>query len=152
MAMGPVQILVLDIGGGEPTGEVLAELQRLAEHDIVKLLDLLVLNRDLDGQFEALEVKATEDGGTTVAALTGLHHHANGDEPTPAPGESEADENLWYVADAIPPGKTVAVALLEHRWAIGLRDALQGRGGELLAEAWVHPRDLAAVGLSEVDD
>ena len=46
----------------------------------------------------------------------------------------------------------MAVALLEHRWAIGLRDALQGRGGELLAEAWVHPRDLAAVGLSEVDD
>ena len=40
MATGPVQLLVVDVGGAEPTGEVLAELQRLAEHDIVRLLDL----------------------------------------------------------------------------------------------------------------
>jgi hypothetical protein len=147
MALGPVQLLVLDVGGGEPTGEVLGELERLAEHDIVRLLDLLLLHRHEDGQFDAFEAKATPDGGAKVAALTGLHEGENGDGP--APGASQAEENMWYVADAIPPGKTVAVALLEHRWAIGLREALQGRGGELLAEAWVHPEDLASVGLAE---
>jgi hypothetical protein len=149
MATGPVQLLVLDVCPGEPTGEILAELERLAEHDIVALLDLLLLRRHEDGQFEAFEAQATPDGGAKVAVLTGLHSGDNGDAP-PA-GASEAEENIWYVADAIPPGKTVAVALLEHRWAIGLRDALQARGGELLAEAWVHPVDLAAVGLAEAE-
>jgi hypothetical protein len=147
MATGPVQLLVLDVGGGEPTGEVLAELQRLAEHDIVRLLDLMVVRHHGDGQMEALEVSATADGGAKVAVLTGLHGSDDGGGPPP--GASEQEEDIWYVADAIPPGATVAIALLEHRWAIGLRDALQARGGALLAEAWVHPLDLVAVGLAE---
>jgi Family of unknown function (DUF6325) len=147
MATGPVQILVLDVGEAEPTGDVLAELERLAEHDIVRLLDLMIVRHHADGQLEAIEVSATPDGGATVAALTGLHGGENGGGPDA--GSSEQEQDMWYVADAIPPGKTVAIALLEHRWAIGLRDALRGRGGELLAEAWVHPLDLVAIGLAE---
>ena len=36
--------------------------------------------------------------------------------------------------------------LLEHRWAIPLRDAVQRSGGETLADAWVHPDDLTFYG------
>jgi hypothetical protein len=92
-------------------------------------------------------VAATPDGGAKVAVLTGLHDGASGDGPDSVSEGEEQD--MWYVADAIPPGKTVAIALLEHRWAIGLRDALQNRGGQLLAEAWIHPLDLVAVGLGD---
>ena len=144
---GPVQILVADVGSGEPTGEVLAELQALVDQDIVRLLDLMVVRHHEDGQMEAINVEATPDGGSKVAVLTGLHDGVSGTGPdSVAEGE---DQDMWFVADAIPPGKTVAIALLEHRWAIGLRDALQARGGELLAEAWIHPLDLVAVGLAE---
>ena len=150
MATGPVQILVVDVGGGEPTGEVLAELQALAEQDIVRLLDLMVMRHHEDGQMEAFNVAATPDGGAKVAVLTGLHDGTTGGTPDAAATQEEQD--LWYVADAIPPGTTVAIALLEHRWAIGLRDALRARGGQLLAEAWVHPLDLVAVGLAEPEE
>ena len=150
MATGPVQIIVVDVGGGEPTGEVLAELQALAEQDIVRLLDLMVMRHHEDGQMEAFNVAATPDGGAKVAVLTGLHDGATGGGPDAEATQDEQD--LWYVADAIPPGTTVAIALLEHRWAIGLRDALRARGGQLLAEAWVHPLDLAAVGLAEPEE
>jgi hypothetical protein len=144
---GPVQILVADIGGGEPTGEVLVELQKLVDHDIVRLLDLMVLRHHASGEMEAINVEATPDGGSKVAVLTGLHDGATG---TGAGSVAEGEEqDMWYVADAIPPGTTVAIALLEHRWAIGLRDALRGRGGQLLAEAWVNPLDLVAVGLAD---
>ena len=147
MATGPVQLLVIDMGGGEPTGEILAELQRLAEHDIVRLLDLMVVRHHGDGQMEALEVSATPDGGAKVAVLTGLHGSDNGGGPPP--GASEQEEDIWYVADAIPPGVTVAIALLEHRWAIGLRDAIVAAGGTTLVDEWVHPLDLVAIGLLE---
>ena len=50
----------------------------------------------------------------------------------------EAD--AWYVADAIPAGTTAAVALLEHRWAIPLRDAIIDQGGIVLADEWIHAR------------
>ena len=36
------------------------------------------------------------------------------------------------------------VALIEHRWAIPVGDAVRQAGGETLADAWVHPEDLAA--------
>jgi hypothetical protein len=113
----------------------------------VRLVDLMVVRHHADGQMEAMEVSATPHGGAKVALLTGLHAGENGGGPDPASSDQEQD--MWYVADAIPPGKTVAIALLEHRWAIGLRDKLQGRGGELLAEAWVNPLDLVAIGLAE---
>ena len=145
--LGPVQILVADMGPGEPTGEVLAQLQALVDQDIVRLVDLMVVRHHEGGQMEAINVAATPDGGAKVAVLTGLHDGASGDGPDSVSEGEEQD--MWYVADAIPPGKTVAIALLEHRWAIGLRDALQNRGGQLLAEAWIHPLDLVAVGLGD---
>jgi hypothetical protein len=150
MATGPVQILVVDLGDAEPTGEILAELQRLADHDIVRLLDLMVVRRHPDGQMEAINVEATPDGGAKVAVLTGLHGEDNGGAP--AASDDSGDDDIWYVEDAIPHDTVVAVALLEHRWAIGLSQALRGRGGELLAESWIHPLDLVAAGLAEPEE
>jgi hypothetical protein len=57
------------------------------------------------------------------------------------------DDNVWYVDDSIPPNTAAAVALLEHRWAIPLREKIIGAGGFLVADAWIHPSDLVAVGL-----
>ena len=53
---------------------------------------------------------------------------------------------MWFVADAIPPGTTAAVAILEHRWAIPLRDSIERAGGRALADAWLHPSDLLQIG------
>jgi hypothetical protein len=36
--------------------------------------------------------------------------------------------------------------LIEHVWAIPLRDKLLNAGGSVLADAWIHPADLVAVG------
>ena len=52
------------------------------------------------------------------------------------------DEEVWYVDDAIPNGTAAAVALLEHRWAIPLREGIRSAGGFHLADAWIHPADL----------
>jgi hypothetical protein len=57
------------------------------------------------------------------------------------------DDQIWYAADAIPTGTATAIALLEHRWAIPLRDAIVRAGGFVLADEWIHPTDLVAIGL-----
>ena len=56
------------------------------------------------------------------------------------------DEAMWSIADTIPMGTTAAVALIEHRWAIPLRDAIRRNGGVPLADSWIHPEDLVAIG------
>jgi hypothetical protein len=41
---------------------------------------------------------------------------------------------------------TAAIAMLEHRWAIPMRDAILRNGGVVLADAWIHPEDLVRYG------
>ena len=62
------------------------------------------------------------------------------------------DEDVWYVDDAIPNGTAAAVALLEHRWAIPLRDGIRNAGGFHLADAWIHPADLVGIGLVAAEE
>jgi hypothetical protein len=51
------------------------------------------------------------------------------------------------VADAIPNGTAAGIALIEHRWAIPLRDAIARAGGIPLADEWIHATDLVGIGL-----
>jgi uncharacterized membrane protein len=146
-----MQLVVLGFAGGEPRGEVLAELERLAERDVVRLVDVLAVRKSEDGSVQVLELERAADGAGVLATLTGLSAEEGAAVPSHAEESGALDEDVWYVADAIPPGTAAAVALIEHRWAIPLRDRLHGLGGALLAEAWVHPLDLEAVGLAAAE-
>jgi hypothetical protein len=134
--MGPVQMLVIGFEGGEFTGAIAAELERLRSDDTIRVLDLVVVAKDADGNVSAAE---GEDGlarrllDVTDADLSHLD-------------QAEAAD-LWDATEAIPPGGAAAVALIEHRWAIPLRDAIANAGGVPLADAWLAPEDVASLGL-----
>jgi uncharacterized membrane protein len=159
MSFGPMQLLVLGFDGAEFTGEIARELKQLREHDVVRLVDVLVVTKDEQGvvsSIEATDLSAEESTelGALVGALIG--YGAEGEEGIEAgalAGAAAADsiarplqDDVWYVADAIPKGMTAAVAIVEHRWAVGLRDAVERAHGHALAEAWLHPSDLVRVG------
>ena len=164
MTMGPVQLLVVGFAGGEFKGEILAELDRLREHDIVRLIDLVVVRKDADGKVEKilrsdLSPEEAEEFGATVGALIGFG--AAGEEGAELGAIEGAaaledghvfDDEVWYVEDAIPNGTAAAVALLEHRWAIPLRDGIRRAGGFHLADAWIHPADLVGIGLIAAEE
>jgi hypothetical protein len=142
MPLGPVQIVVLGFAEPEHGEAVRRELERLREGDVIRVLDSLVVRKHENGTMEYTFHEERDGAGTTVRALIG----DDGDEQTPAPPDSDG-AGTWYVDDAIPAGTAAAVALIEHRWAIPLRTAVGEAGGALLAEAWLHPSDLASVGL-----
>src|SRR3954470_5991008 len=160
MPFGPMQMLVVSYEGSELSPEVAAELKRLREHDIVRLVDLLVVSKADDGTVTALETSdLTADESTELGAIAGalVGLGAAGEEgaeigalagaEAAADGGSLLEGEVWYVADAIPPGSRAAVAILEHRWAIGLRDALLAAGAQGLVDAWIHPSDLVGLGV-----
>ncbi len=160
MEMGPVQILVVGFEDGKFEGEILAELRRLREHDIIRMVDLLFVAKDEQGDIAELEhsdlsVEEAMEFGALAGALLGLG--AAGEEGAEAGAIAGAeagadgsvladDGDVWYLADSIPPGASAAIALIEHRWAIPLREAIQTAGGEALVDTWVHPQDLVAAG------
>jgi uncharacterized membrane protein len=155
MTIGPVQLLVVGFEGGEFEGEILAELERLRENDIVRLIDLVFVRKDDDGNVEKilpsdLSPEEAEAFGATVGALIGFG--AAGEEAAALEDGQVFDEEVWYVDDAIPNGTAAAVALLEHRWAIPLREGIRNAGGFHLADAWIHPADLVGIGILEADE
>jgi uncharacterized membrane protein len=140
MAIGPVQMLVVGFEGPEFKGEILEELTRLKDADTIRLIDLVVVKKDDDGTIETLHTSdLTGDEalefGAVAGALIGLG--AAGEEGAEAgamagaeamaDGQVFDDDNVWYAADAIPNGTAAGVALIEHRWAIPLRDAIPRR-------------------------
>jgi hypothetical protein len=166
MAFGPVQILVVGFDDPEFDGKVLDELKRLKESDTIRLIDLLVLRKDENGNLERfhrsdLGEAELKEFGSTVGALIGLGMGEDEETLTAAAalGSTVVPESLaseergqWYVDDTIPNDTAAAVALIEHRWAIGLRDAIGEAGGFHLADAWIHPEDLVAVGVMAAEE
>ena len=148
MSLGPVQLLVIGFDRPDFSGEVLAELERLRESDVVRVIDLLVVQKGADGVVRRLHHSGLtgEGAGAVLGALIGLD--ATGTEG----GELPADEEFWSLDEAIPNDSAAAIALVEHRWAIGTRDAIGAAGGVAVAEAWIHPADLVAAGLVEAED
>jgi uncharacterized membrane protein len=162
--MGPVQLLVIGFEGGELKGEILAELDRLRENDVVRLIDLVFVRKDADGKVEKilrsdLSPEEAEAFGAIVGALIGFGAAGEAGAELGAVEGAAAledghvlDEEVWYVDDAIPNGTAAAVALLEHRWAIPLRDGIRRAGGFHLADAWIHPADLVGIGILAAEE
>ena len=158
-------MLILGFEDPQFNGEILAELERLKDADIVRVIDAVAIKKDDDGSITVLRTTdlstdEAQEFGAVVGALIGLG--AAGEEGMAAGAEAGAEamadgevfdeENVWYAADAIPNGTAAAAALLEHRWAIPLRGTILRAGGYVLADEWIHAKDLIAVGLMAAAD
>ncbi|MCY4725642.1 DUF6325 family protein [Nocardioides sp. STR2] len=134
---GPVQVLV--VGFDEPafSGEVLAELTALRERGVVRLVDVVLVERRDDGAFEVLEPPPGSDPDLGRVAAEVLGGGRGADQPS---SDDVSPDGTWSLADAVPPGGVAAVALLEHLWAEPLLAAIGRAGGRPLAEHWL-PED-----------
>jgi uncharacterized membrane protein len=160
MAIGPVQLLVLGFSHPDFHGEIRKELDRLRDNDLVRVIDALAVQKDADGNVTSLHESqlSSEDQaafGALVGALIGLG--AAGEEGMEVGAERGAsaveerggvfDEEAWDVLAEIPEDSAAMLILLEHRWAIPLRDSIARAGGIRLASEFISPLDLVALGL-----
>ena len=159
MPYGPIQMLVLEFDRTQFEGEIMPELHRLKDAGTVRLIDLLFVTKQENGEIEVIQTSdlTTDEAiefGATIGALVGLG--TDSEEEAAAAlvaGALEGEDGhildeaeVWYLADALPVGSSAAVALIEHLWAIPLRDKIVQAGGIALADEWIHPADLIAVG------
>src|SRR6476660_4029129 len=161
MAIGPVQLIVLGFKNPDFHGEIIAELERLKETDTVRVIDALAVYKDADGEVEAMHLSnlSTDEAielGSKGGALIGLGFEGEPGLEAGATAGAEAaadgvsvfsDADAWDVLTEIPNGSAAALLLIEHHWAVGLRDAVYRAGGFRLADGWISPLDLVAVGL-----
>jgi uncharacterized membrane protein len=167
MAIGPVQLIVLGFDHPNFHGEIIAELERLHESGTVRVIDSLAVYKDADGDIEIEHLSnLTRDEaielGTKIGALIGLG--VDGEEGAEAGAElgaeQAAEEGIhplsgaeeWVVLEDIPNDSAAALVLLEHHWAVPLRDAIARAGGFRLSDGFISPLDLVAIGMMTAEE
>ena len=156
--MGPVQMIVVEFDGYRFKGEIMPELERLKENDVIRLIDLLVIRKDRSGSLAVLTatdlgMKEMLEFGAKIGGLMGAD--ATGDAYATdvlaglqrvSTGHLFDESEAAKLAEDIPLGTAVAVALVEHRWAIPLRAAIERADGDILSDEWLSPENLAELG------
>ena len=162
MAIGPVQLIVLGFDHPDFHGEVIAELERLRESDMVRVIDSIAVYKDADGELEVehlsnLTEQEAIELGSKIGALIGLGVEgeegmeagaAMGAERAAADGiRVFAGAEEWDVLADIPNNCAAALILVEHHWAVPLRDAIARAGGFRISDGFISPLDLVEIGL-----
>ena len=166
MTIGPVQLIVVGFNHPEFHGKIISELERLHDEGTVRVIDALAVHKDADGELEVqhlsnLTKEEAIEVGSVVGALVGLGIAGEeGAEQGAAVGaEAAADgvelfsgEQAWDVIEEIPNDSAAALILLEHHWAVPLRDAIVEAGGFRISDGFISPLDLVDVGLATAEE
>jgi hypothetical protein len=129
--LGPVQVLVVGVPDAAGAGELVAGLAALPVDGPVRCLDVFELTVSPDGQ---LAVDGPDPRPPSLPLFAEVV-----DEIAPV---SSAD-GTWHLGEVVPAGSHAVVAVVEHNWALGLRDTMQSAGGAIRHEAWLDGDDRA---------
>jgi hypothetical protein len=125
--LGPVQVLIVGVSDGDRARDVIASLTALPDDGPVRCLDAFDLAVLADG--------ALSTGGQTPASLPLFAEVV--EEGT----DVRSTDGTWHLGQVVAPGERAVVALLEHRWALDLRDSLVAAGATLRHETWLDGED-----------
>ena len=116
--MGPIDYLLVEWRGRQPTGEAMPHLIDLVDRGLIRILDLAFIAKAEDGSVAALEIS---DLGDEVAAFEGV-----------SSGLLD-EEDIGEAAGALEPGTSAALLVFENRWAAPFAAAVRNSGGQLVA-------------------
>jgi hypothetical protein len=119
--MGPIDYLLIEWPGRQPTGEAAPILVDLVERGIIRVLDLAFISKADDGSVAALEIA---DLGQEVAELTVFEGASSG---------LLTEDDHAEAAAALEPGTSAALMVFENRWAAPLASTLRRSGAQLVA-------------------
>jgi len=167
MAIGPVQLIALGFNHPDFHGEIISELERLRESDTIRVIDSLAVYKDPNGELEVehlsnLTEQEAIELGSKIGALIGLGvGGAEGAKAGMASGVEDAaaegidvlgDADEWDVLEDIPDDSAAALILIEHHWAVPVRDAIARADGSRISDGFISPLDLVGIGLMSAEE
>jgi len=132
--LGPVELLFVEFPGNQFTGEIIPALSELIDQGTIRVLDLVFVAKDGDGnavgiELEELPGESKDAFGALVDELEALI----------------SEEDVEDLAEALEPSSSAAIMLFEHTWAIPFRDAIVNSGGQLVVRLPITEEALAEV-------
>jgi len=133
--LGPVDYLVVEFPAEEANfqGEVADELKALIDSGTIRVLDLLLMRKDVDGSVEGIELEDVEE--SLVGELRELEREA---------AMLLAAEDVESIGAALEPGSVAAVLVWENSWAAPFGSAVRRAGGQLVANGRIPTQAILA--------
>jgi uncharacterized membrane protein len=117
-AMGPIDYIVVEWTGQQPSGEALPHLIELVDKGIVRILDLVFVAKDEDGTVAEIEINEL---GAEFAIFEG------------ASSDILDEDDINDASSVLEPGTSAAILVWENRWAAPFASALRKNGAQLVA-------------------
>ena len=140
--MGPVEYMVVEFAGNQFSGDVVPALVELTNNGTIRIIDLLFVKKDGEGNVSWFELEEIGDGA--AAAFDSLD------------GEIDNllnEEDALLAAEKLTPNSSAAIWVFEHVWATRLRDAVVNSNGRMVDNARIPhavvQAALEAAGISE---
>jgi uncharacterized membrane protein len=134
MTLGPLEYIVIGFDRPDFTGRIATEIEKVVEKRIIRLVDVVVAQKDASGNVDVVEIDNVRD--PKFASFAPLLEDRMG-LLTP--------EDIISLAEGLPVDSAALILLFEHRWAEKIKDAIVEAGGFLVARQTVAPELLAAV-------
>jgi hypothetical protein len=130
--LGPVDIVVIGFPPDAPrTGEAIPIFVDLVDRGVIRVLDVLMVQKDDDGVVAGLEIADLEgDGYAELRVFEGARSGMLG------------DEDASTAADALEPGEAAVLICYENAWAAPFVTAVRRNGGRVLAFERVPAQDI----------
>lgn len=136
---GPAEFIVAQFDTDLPSPAVVEAILDLVASGTVRLLDLLIVRRGLDGSVELLELEEIGD----QIGMADVQLEASG---------LAGDEDVAAIADLIEPGRAGAVLVIEHRWATELASRFFAAGGSVVHTERIPAPVVNAIVAGDYDD
>jgi hypothetical protein len=130
--MGPIDYLIVEWPGRQPTGEALPHLVDLVDRGLIRILDLSFIAKAEDGSVAALELADLGDEVDVFAAFEGASSGLLG------------DDDIAEAGNALEPGTSAALLVFENSWAAPFAAAVRRSGGQLVASGRIPVQDVLA--------
>jgi hypothetical protein len=138
--IGPIDYLLVEWPGRQPNGEVAPHLVDLVDRGLIRILDLLFIAKDEEGNVAALNIA---DVGGEVAELSIFEGASSG---------LLGDDDVEQAGGVLEPGTSAALLVFENSWAAPFVGAVRRSGGELVASGRIPADDvLAALDAAEAN-
>jgi hypothetical protein len=131
MTYGPIDFLVLEFDNDRLKGEILPALVDLVQKEIVRVIDLVIIQKDKHGKHEAIELQELDPD--TLAIYDPLHAEISGLIQV---------EDVDAIAQQMTNNTTAAALLFENVWAIKFKEAVLNADGRLLAQVRIPHEDV----------
>jgi uncharacterized membrane protein len=138
MTFGPIDFIALEFPGNRFRGEILPHLFELADKEIIRIIDLVTITKDQDGQVTVRELRELDPGH--IEMFNPLKAEVN---------QMITESDIAMIAEKLADNSTAGILLIENLWAKKTQQAMLDANGRLVMFERI-PHDVVEEALADI--